>query len=386
MKVIFIVQGEGRGHLTQALTLEKMLRDKGHEVVEILVGKSKAREIPSFFYAKTQAPVVKFDSPNFLPSRSQTGVSVLGSTFYNLFRLPKYLRSILLIRKHLKDIQPDMVINFYEILGNVCHQLFRPAIPEVCIGHQYMFLHPDFTFPQVHRHSQEWMKVFTEMTCMGAQKVLALSLRKYHHAEKEGITVVPPLLRNEILSTPRHHGNYITGYMLNPGFSKYVMQWHEKHPKVCLHFYWDKKDAPEVTQVDSTLSFHQINDEAFIRDLANCKAYATTGGFESVCKAMYMGKPVIMAPVHVEQECNAFEAQQEGAGVMEPHFDLDRLLAFAQDYTENVEFRIWENQAEEIIVNAIEAAYDTYHAPTVTYSPSKLWQPLLPWGNFALSQ
>ena len=30
MKVIFVVQGEGRGHLTQALALEKALEEKGH--------------------------------------------------------------------------------------------------------------------------------------------------------------------------------------------------------------------------------------------------------------------------------------------------------------------------------------------------------------------
>lgn len=57
MKVIFIVQGEGRGHLTQALTLEKALRDCGHEVTEILVGRSRSREVPSFFLHRTQAPV-----------------------------------------------------------------------------------------------------------------------------------------------------------------------------------------------------------------------------------------------------------------------------------------------------------------------------------------
>lgn len=39
MKILFIVQGEGRGHLTQAISMEKLLRSSGHEVVEVLVGK-----------------------------------------------------------------------------------------------------------------------------------------------------------------------------------------------------------------------------------------------------------------------------------------------------------------------------------------------------------
>ena len=43
MKFLFIVQGEGRGHFTQAITLEEMLLRNGHEVVEVLVGKSSTR-------------------------------------------------------------------------------------------------------------------------------------------------------------------------------------------------------------------------------------------------------------------------------------------------------------------------------------------------------
>ena len=30
MKVLFIVQGEGRGHLTQAFSMEEILRRNGH--------------------------------------------------------------------------------------------------------------------------------------------------------------------------------------------------------------------------------------------------------------------------------------------------------------------------------------------------------------------
>ncbi len=50
MKVIFVIQGEGRGHLTQALALKQMLLHEGHEVVKVLVGKSKNRVIPEFFH------------------------------------------------------------------------------------------------------------------------------------------------------------------------------------------------------------------------------------------------------------------------------------------------------------------------------------------------
>ena len=54
MKFLFIVQGEGRGHLTQAITLEEMLLRNGHEVVEVLVGESSSRILPGFFNRNIQ--------------------------------------------------------------------------------------------------------------------------------------------------------------------------------------------------------------------------------------------------------------------------------------------------------------------------------------------
>lgn len=48
MKFLFIVQGEGRGHFTQAITLEDMLLRNGHQVVEVLVGKVRHVPCPAF--------------------------------------------------------------------------------------------------------------------------------------------------------------------------------------------------------------------------------------------------------------------------------------------------------------------------------------------------
>ena len=46
----------------------------------------------------------------------------------------------------------------------------------------------------------------------------------------------------------------------------------------------------------------------FLEYMAGCKGYATTAGFESVCEAMYLQKPVLMVPTHIKQECNALDA------------------------------------------------------------------------------
>lgn len=360
MKVLFVVQGEGRGHLTQALTLEKQLRKKGHHVVGILVGRSKVRQVPRFFMERAEAPVRGFLSPNFVPSKANQHVVLGRSVAYNIMKIPQYMMSMNFLYHQIKKSGADLVVNFYEILTGLTNYFMRPQVPMVCIGHQYLFLHPEYEFPEQHKMSQKMLMAFTRATCLGARRLLALSFRHLPDDSVRGISVVPPLLRQEAIDMQRHRGDYITGYILNAGFSESVMQWHKRNPKLEMHFFWDKKDAEETTRVDDTLCFHRIDDQKFLYYLANCRAYATTGGFESVCEAMYMGKPVMMVPAHVEQECNAYEASKYGAGVVSDSFDIDRLLDFGSQYEEDIEFRMWENKAEMMVVSRLESVLEQY--------------------------
>lgn len=361
MKVIFVVQGEGRGHLTQALALKQLLLHEGHEVVKVLVGKSKNREIPEFFKTQIESPVEMFLSPNFLPSKDNRRFNLLRSIGYNSLLIPSYLSSINFIRKQIEESGADIIINFYEVLCGITYSLFHFGIPEVCIAHQYLFLHPSFQKPKKYPLPESLLKLFTQITCIGASSKLALSIRDNSDTPVHGIKVVPPLLREEAKTVVRHHGDYIMGYILNAGFAEDVKAWHYKHPHTRLHFFWDKKDAPEELKIDDTLTFHRINDVKFLKYMAGCKAYATTAGFESVCEALYMGKPCMMIPAHVEQVCNAVDAEREMVGVMSSDFNIDKLKAFAHGYEEDVEFRMWENNAETRIMAAIENAYDDYY-------------------------
>lgn len=153
MKILFIVQGEGRGHLTQAISLERLLTRSGHEVVEVLVGKSESHRLPGFFSRSIQAPIKQFISPNFLPTPTNKRANIPLSVFYNLTQIPEYIESIHFIHKRIKETQAHLIINFYELLTGFVYAFFRPSTPQICIGHQYLFLHKDFRFPKTNRCS-----------------------------------------------------------------------------------------------------------------------------------------------------------------------------------------------------------------------------------------
>lgn len=354
MKFLFVVQGEGRGHFTQAITLEEMLVRNGHEVVEVLVGESSSRTLPGFFNRNIHAPVKRFISPNFLPATDNKRANLKKSIAYNLLRIPEYIRSMHYINQRIKETGAEVVINFYELLTGLSYALFRPSVPCVCIGHQYLFQHRDFQFPDK-SSVQLWMlRFFTRMTALGASKKLALSFREMERDDEYDIVAVPPLIRQEVVGIQAEEGNYIHGYMLNSGFADSVAEFHEMHPEVPLKFFWDKSDAEEVTRIDSTLSFHQIDDIKFLNGMAACRAYATTAGFESICEAMYLGKPVLMVPAHIEQDCNAYDAMMAGAGIIGNSFDLKPLLRFAGSYTPNRNFVHWVRSSERRIIHELE--------------------------------
>lgn len=369
MKVLFIVQGEGRGHLTQAISMEELLRSNGHEVVEVLVGKSNSRRLPGFFNRSIQAPVKRFMSPNFLPTPVNKRVSLSRSVAYNLLKAPAYFRSMRYIHSRIEASGAELVINFYELLTGLTYLFFRPSVPQISIGHQYLFLHRDFVFPHKSRFDLWLLRFFTRLTCLGARQKLALSFREMENDLEKHIHVVPPLLRRDVLSCESSRGDYLHGYMVNAGFAESVRHWHAAHPDVPLHFFWDKPDEGEVSKVDDTLCFHQIDDLKFLRYMADCRAYATTAGFESVCEAKYLGKPLLMVPAHIEQDCNAYDAACTGAGIISDEFNLERLLEFSTRYQPDAHFRYWVHSCGWRIMRCIEngMSLSRYATPAFPY-------------------
>ena len=354
MRYLFIVQGEGRGHMTQAMTLEALLLERGHEVVRILVGKSPSRKLPDFFVNSVKTPVKQFESMNFMPSIDNRKPSMVGTVLFNSFNMHKYYPSMQFIKEEIRSSGADVVVNFYELLAGMTYFFYEIDIPMVSIGHQYLFLHKDFGLPRHKYPGSVALDFFTKLTSLGSVRHLALSFKEMAPDPDHDIVVVPPLLRPEVLNLRPEKGDYIHGYMLNSGFSKDVMEWHTSHPEVPLRFFWDKWEAGKISKVDDTLTFYLIDDHEFLRQMAGCWAYASTAGFESVCEAIYLGKPILMVPSHIEQEINAFDAVRCGAGVACGRFDLSKLMECAAGFSPNMLFPEWARSAADIIVHELE--------------------------------
>lgn len=353
MRYLFVVQGEGRGHFTQAISLKNMLERNGHEVVSMMVGCSRNRVVPDFFVKKISQDVVRFQSPNFMPSSKARSSSILLSILYNLLMLPVFVQSIMTIRRTIKEEQPDVVVNFYELMCGLTYGIFRPDAPMVNVAHQYYLMSDRFEYTGENTLRYRLLNFYSWCTSLRASKVLALSFREEAQPENSRLAFVPPLLRDEVLQSVPTQGKHILGYVLNSAFATELEAWSASNLGQPLHFFWDKEEASQVEMLTPMLAMHRLNDKMFLHYMAGCKAYATTGGFESVCEAMYLQKPVLMVPVHIEQECNVIDALRSGAGVTADEFDLNKLICSIHNYKQPRDFRIWVLKAENIIVNEL---------------------------------
>ena len=355
-KALFIVQGEGRGHMTQSISMKQLLESAGMNVCEVLIGKSKQRKIPDFYFERIDVPVTPIESPNMATGKKRKAIKAIPSFFSVLFRIPMFIYSLFVIHKKIKKHKPDAIINFYEPLAGLYYLFFRPKIPMICIGHHYMFNHPGYVMPKGSFFAKLGLKLYTGMISIGARKKLALSFYPFEDCKEKSIYVIPPLLREEVINQPSGHDDYLLVYLLNAGYMEDIIKWHRNHPEIKLHCFVDKKGIDDFVEYDTTLSFHQIDDKKFLNMMANCKGMVSTAGFESVCEAMYLGKPVLMVPVegHYEQFCNSRDAAKAGAGIYDTSFKISEFLNFIPGYNQDsILFKQWEKQSHQVTLNHI---------------------------------
>ena len=337
--------------MTQAISLRQTLIGNGHEVCAVCVGRSRSRAIPQFFRNKMGSQIVSYDSPNFKTDLQHRGISIFDTALDNLKRLPLFAQSLRTLHRAVCFHKPDVIVNFFDPLAAIYGAIYSPKPKMVCIAHQYLSLHPDFFFPKMNSTARVAMMSFIRLCAMGADRVLALSFREMPDRAEQGLVVVPPLLRGEIKGMKPVTEDFILAYVVNDGYARDLAAQQRLHPEVRIVGFWDRKGASEVTELQENMIFRQLNDVAFLEAMSRCRGLMTTAGFESVCEAMYLGKPVYMMPAsrQMEQHCNAVDASMSGAGIWGFDFDLERFLEYIPRHPDNSEeFRGWVDSGAEL--------------------------------------
>ncbi len=356
MKIMFTVQGDGRGHMTQAISAAQTLERQGHEIVAVTIGTNCNRTVPDFFRRAFDDRLTHISSPGFSLTGGK-GVAVLGTLSHAVRGIGHYRKSLAAIRGLIESARPAIIVNFLEPLTGLFNLLLPHSIPVVSVGHQFMIGHPAFVGSPRFALQQWVMRRFVSLAGARSTK-MALSFYPAASIPERHLFVCPPLLRQEVFDLPQDlPGKFLLAYVLNQGYAEDILRWHKANPEVELHCFCEKPKVEPVWRYDSTLFFHKLDGAKFLRMMAECRGVACTAGFESLNEAAWLGKPLLVIPVanHVEQHLNALDAEKAGLAVAATEFDLTPLLAQKRPANVNA-YRAWVRQAGSVFPSVIEQA------------------------------
>lgn len=354
MNYIFIVQGEGRGHLTQAISLYNLLVRNGHQVICILVGHAIGNSVAPLLHQSVSCSVIGFDSPHLVYSKKTKTLSISKTAWNTLCHLKTFIKSVFKIKQIIENSPPASIINFYDGVAGVYNLLYGDSTRKmVAIAHQYYLLHPQFPHPKKYFIDRLVVNFNSKITALRAEKKLALSFSYFEEDKTQKIKAMPPLLREEIIQnkTLTPNQNFILCYITQPIFAEQLIEWHKKNSETVINCFWANIQFEKTYKAHENLTFYQIDSVLFLSMMKNCKAFVSTAGFESICEAFYLGKPscIIPLPNHYEQTCNAIDAQLAGAGITQTNFDLTTFLSYLSTYptAQTSDFRNWVMESEQ---------------------------------------
>jgi len=343
MKFLFIVQGEGRGHMTQALAMKELIEETGHEVVNVLVGSDGKRKIPPFFLeAFEQGKVRSYFSPSFVMCKNQK-VDGLATLLGFIKNSGKCWGSIKYIKQTVDEIKPDVIVNFYEPLYGLSRASLTNRGRGIVIGHQYMFFYPGYFLSKLYPLEKFFGKLWSWVVGLNSEKV-ALSF--YPVDNFKDITVLPPLLRKQLFETKVSNDGSVLVYAVNNGYVKNLVKSGVEYSRV-IHCFCEK--FWEGDGVYGNLHLHELDGKKFLEYMGKCDVLLCTAGFESLCEAAYLGKKVIAVPTqgHFEQYFNALDAQKYGMVKHQSRFYISNDIGSDVKPFDNSGFKKWVDGYKE---------------------------------------
>lgn len=289
MRALLIIQGEGRGHLSQAIAYcEK------HDIRVEKIIISDQRDIPNDFIQKFKnVDIIKLPSLNFKYSKNKINLS--KTLLYNIKMFPKFIKGLIRTYKEMSEI--DLVLNFYEPLSMV--SVFRKVIKH-SISNQYLFFHK---YWRVEKNLSYYLVyVWSHLTKIGSSEVIAPSFRYLPNHKK--VRVIKPLINKDIKKLKPTKGKRILVYLFD----------------TCLiEDFIDKIDHDEkydlfIESTDyvfpSNVKVHTLSRKSFLNKLEKCKKVICSGGFQLISEAKYLKKEIDVIPLHYEQRMNKLNLDQ----------------------------------------------------------------------------
>jgi uncharacterized protein (TIGR00661 family) len=356
MRILYGVVGEGMGHATRSRVVIEHLTRAGHDI-HVLVSGRAHEMLSKHFDDVYRVHGWHLDYADNEVQRRSTAWSNLVELFRDA---PLHLQSA----RALEDFGPEVVISDFESWSYLFAQAHH--LPVISVDNMQIINRCQHDDEVLHGHRTDFLvaKGIVKAKLPGAEHYVVTTFFT-PPVRKDRTTLVPPLLRPEVLAAQSRTGEHVLVYQSGDS-AETLEQVLKGFENVTFLVYGIRRGIAEE-QVEGNLRHQPFSERGFIDHLASARAVIAGGGFSLMSECVYLHKPMLSVPLvgQFEQVLNARYLQSLGWGLCREevtHADVAELLDRAPEFTLALQSYRQDGNAETFAV--IDRLLDGLHART----------------------
>lgn len=332
MRILYGVVGEGMGHAIRSRVVLEHLVDQGHEI-EIMASSRAVDFLQKHFDRVNRIRGLHMVYEDNLVSRGKTLWSNIVHTA--LRGVPANIAAYFEL---VQSFKPQLVISDFESWTYVYARAH--GVPIISIDNMQIInrCKHDASIVAGHETAFRLTRAFIKGKLPGCDHYLIATFFR-PSVRKKRTTLVPPILRGDILSAEAKKGDHLLVYQT--GTSHDTLLEALNASGVPCRVYGVRRDLA-ADAVEGNLTYRPFSESRFVEDLASCAAVVAGGGFTLMGEAVYLHKPMLTVPLgrQFEQLMNGRYLEQLGFGKCVEHIDdaevVHRFLERVPRYHKNL--------------------------------------------------
>lgn len=303
-RILYALNGQGRGHTSRVLTLTDVLRRRGHEV-RLCCGDPAASRL-----RELGENVLEVPAPTEIVRANR--VRLAASASHNLPLAVRAPEIVAELAERVADFGPDLVVSDFEPFAPRAAR--RLGVPAIALDHQHILTEARCRVPARLAASAALTRLGTTILTPRRlfERIVVPSFFFPPLRPGSRAHLVPPLLRRSVLDAAVSSGEHVLVYLNHPEGSEPLLR---TLRAVDASFVVYNVAPPEGAAAYPNLTFHEPSPR-FVDDLAASRAVVCTAGFTLISEALWLGKPVLALPNRgfFEQALNALYLRASGRG------------------------------------------------------------------------
>ena len=319
--IFYSVMGEGRGHAARARAMVEMLRGR-HRVV--LYTSYDALDFLRTQY-QDDPEIVLREIPGLKFHYTDGKLDQLKTIRHGLGLWWNQRAAVEQVAADIDRDRPDLLVcDFEPIAPKAAH---KRGVPVLSLDHQHFMVAYDLSSLPAKLQRWAW-RMGWSVWMFGIRQTHSVISAFYKPPLKprwRHATQVGPLLRPVVRERRPTVGDHLLSYLRKSTPPEVVEMLAAAGQPIRIYGLGERDPVGSAT-------FHAIDEQTFLDDLATCDAVVAAAGNQLLGEALFFGKPIFALPEsnHYEQRINACFLQQLGGGDWAPleQVTLAELRAF----------------------------------------------------------